>query len=99
MSNTKRLLAIAALAAGTVLTMSPSYAFNPQPDPPARLANKFVSNPGDKAFIGFDKGNAKGLSAAITSPGLLEGSAGFSAHGHTGAVMPHGLGAGRGAMR
>lgn len=66
MSSTQRrwLLTVAATLVGTGLAMPSAYAFNPQPDPPAKLKN----SGNDKAFIWFEQDPGKLGSKSTVSP-------------------------------
>jgi hypothetical protein len=59
MSNAQRrwLLTVAATLVGIGLAMPSAYAFNPQPDPPAKLKGNNSGN--DKAFIWFEQDPGK----------------------------------------
>ncbi|HEX4555645.1 MAG TPA: hypothetical protein VH249_16760 [Xanthobacteraceae bacterium] len=84
MSNTRRFrgLTLAIVALGVAVAMPQAYAFNPQPDPPARQKAltyqknlKTNKNQGsDKTFIWFDRSQRTTASGAPCKPGVSCGA-------------------------
>jgi len=77
MSNTRRspLLIATMIVVGMGFGMPAAFAFNPQPDPPAKSRLQTKTNPGDKNVI---------------TPGLLDSSPGFTANGPAATGTPIG---------